>query len=587
MTGALGFWRSRPPPAEGPKRTRTFAWLLWLVPIYTYARQALRFESWLVDDAGITFAYARNLADGHGLVAQPGALPVEGYSNPLWLLILAIGKLLHLFDSGTTLAGAPDYVWFPKAVSFLCFVGTLLAYQRAFAFSMGRRAAYVVSSAAGLLLSAIPSYVAWSMSGLENALFGLLLVALAALLADAAARGTLATPRVALRAALVAFAAMITRPDGLAYIPAYPCFMLWFLRPPIDTRAALRAGLTWLATSVVTVGGFLALRQLLFHAWLPNTAVAKQRVPSLTDLNRMFEPIGYLGWSVALCGAVVVGAACLRGGEAAGASRRALTTFALMTLVALASFALLEPDWMAELRFATPVWALGAGLLAAATYDTLSNPGLEQRTRALLAGLLALSGGTTWPSLEARFVAAATYPTLPLCHVADQYRLFNLHGDKLRLVRGALVLPDLGGSSLISAYALVDIGNGLLSAKIARLYRNADNAGLDNYLLDEVKPVLLHRHGAWLPRIHEDPRFARDYLELVPGQDYVRRDALVGRAFDEAKLREEAERMTRSIHAHYAQNPRRACGERLLPGSLPEPRLLVEPPPVPPPAPVP
>src|SRR5262249_53479206 len=43
----------------------------------------------LTDDAYISFRYARNLADGYGLVFNPGFERVEGYSNLLWVLLLA------------------------------------------------------------------------------------------------------------------------------------------------------------------------------------------------------------------------------------------------------------------------------------------------------------------------------------------------------------------------------------------------------------------------------------------------------------------------------------------------------------------
>jgi hypothetical protein len=47
----------------------------------------------MIDDAAITMAYAANWTAGYGLVAQPGLPPVEGYSNPLWLAVLAILNL--------------------------------------------------------------------------------------------------------------------------------------------------------------------------------------------------------------------------------------------------------------------------------------------------------------------------------------------------------------------------------------------------------------------------------------------------------------------------------------------------------------
>ena len=49
----------------------------------------------LCDDAFISFRYARNLLEGHGLVFNPGEY-VEGYSNFLWTLELAL--LWALFD---------------------------------------------------------------------------------------------------------------------------------------------------------------------------------------------------------------------------------------------------------------------------------------------------------------------------------------------------------------------------------------------------------------------------------------------------------------------------------------------------------
>ena len=42
------------------------------------------FYKFLTDDAYISFRYAANLVDGHGLVFNPGFERVEGYTNFLW-----------------------------------------------------------------------------------------------------------------------------------------------------------------------------------------------------------------------------------------------------------------------------------------------------------------------------------------------------------------------------------------------------------------------------------------------------------------------------------------------------------------------
>ena len=43
----------------------------------------------VAEDAFISFRYARNLVAGAGLVWNPGEAPVEGYTNFLWVLLLA------------------------------------------------------------------------------------------------------------------------------------------------------------------------------------------------------------------------------------------------------------------------------------------------------------------------------------------------------------------------------------------------------------------------------------------------------------------------------------------------------------------
>ncbi|BDA79451.1 hypothetical protein LPTSP3_g23810 [Leptospira kobayashii] len=48
------------------------------------------FLRWLCDDAFISFVYARNFAEGAGLVFQSGE-KVEGYSNFLWTILLSLG----------------------------------------------------------------------------------------------------------------------------------------------------------------------------------------------------------------------------------------------------------------------------------------------------------------------------------------------------------------------------------------------------------------------------------------------------------------------------------------------------------------
>ena len=57
----------------------------------------------LFDDAMISMRYARNLAAGHGLVWNAGQAPVEGYTNFLWTLWMALVHLLGAPESKISL----------------------------------------------------------------------------------------------------------------------------------------------------------------------------------------------------------------------------------------------------------------------------------------------------------------------------------------------------------------------------------------------------------------------------------------------------------------------------------------------------
>lgn len=49
-----------------------------------------------VDDAFISFRYAKHLAEGYGLVWNIGEYSVEGYTNFLWVVIMAFIHLIKL-----------------------------------------------------------------------------------------------------------------------------------------------------------------------------------------------------------------------------------------------------------------------------------------------------------------------------------------------------------------------------------------------------------------------------------------------------------------------------------------------------------
>lgn len=75
------------------------------------------------DDIYITACYARSLAEGHGAVWYAGAAPVEGYSNPLWMLVLCV---VHAMPGYTE----PQLgLWVHSLQALLCLLCSALAWR--------------------------------------------------------------------------------------------------------------------------------------------------------------------------------------------------------------------------------------------------------------------------------------------------------------------------------------------------------------------------------------------------------------------------------------------------------------------------
>jgi arabinofuranosyltransferase len=223
---------------------------------------------WQCDDAFISYRYARNLADGLGLVFNRGER-VEGYTNLLWVLELA--ALWRAFGVRPEIGSI--------ALSGLC-TAVMLAVTAAHAArapfgdpaAPGRersRAFERVAIAASLLLLATNRNVAvWASSGLEARQFTVFVVLAVWLLGAYAAR-----PRRLWLASLALAGAALTRPEGLLIFAACAG---WYL---VDALAARRFrvkdALRLIAPFALIVAGQFLFRRLYYDSWLPNTYYAK------------------------------------------------------------------------------------------------------------------------------------------------------------------------------------------------------------------------------------------------------------------------------------------------------------------------
>jgi len=113
------------------------------------------------DDAFISFRYAANLIDGHGLVWNVGEVPVEGYSNFLWTVLIA----------GTMAIGC-DPSASAMVLGVLFFAGTL-----SFTFRLCRQVglSFGVSLLGVVLLGTNFSFSSYATGGLETQLQAFLL----------------------------------------------------------------------------------------------------------------------------------------------------------------------------------------------------------------------------------------------------------------------------------------------------------------------------------------------------------------------------------------------------------------------------
>lgn len=554
------------PPAEAPSSARPATVLdachRWADPAAVtlatllVAWRASALGQWIVDDAAITFAYARSIDEGLGPVQQPGADPVEGYSNPSWLALLVIGRGLGLFDHGALL-GVSDLVLFPKALALLCTAGVLACVAVAARAVLPGRA-WAVTLPTGAVLAANLSYVAWSFSGLENPLYALTAAATGALLVRGAVRGTLLRPALAATAGAIALLAALTRPDGAVLAAAYPVTVLLFLRGDRLARTVRAVALSC-GTFTLPYAAFLLWRRATFGLWVPNTAVAKaQQPPRLGQLASTGELLTYGGWALALIGAACAGVVLARPGP----PRRALTALLVPLALTLLAYGVLGRDWMALYRFATPVWVLAATALAlaVATLWRAERPRARALVGCALAGALLLSV-TGQAAQNGRFVHR---PTLSMCFVAERYgHTFNAYASYLGLRDATVALPDLGGTLLTSRLRVVDVA-GLTDRRVADAYAARDTAALRHYVLNEVRPELLHVHAAWTAKsgLTEPRLVAAGYVPLYRegnGGDYVRADA-VG---DPARITALRERVRPALDVMVAEMRPAGCGPAL------------------------
>jgi hypothetical protein len=234
-------------------RTRIHALLLVLITVGVIVHHAALWH-WFIEDAAITFSFARNFATGEGLVAFPGGERVEGYSNPTWMAFLAAAHLVGLRDLFEVAR------W---SQLFLCIATVPLVYL-AGREGFGKDSDSPIVAAG--FLGASSQFAIWGGSGLENALLNFLLaLALWRMLREVRTGGWPWS-------ALVWFLVAISRPEAPLFA-AVGGLCSAFVQ--LAVRRNLLYAAQWLGTFLVPFGVYHTIRYEYFAWPLPNTYYAK------------------------------------------------------------------------------------------------------------------------------------------------------------------------------------------------------------------------------------------------------------------------------------------------------------------------
>ncbi len=237
---------------------RPSSWLATLVALLLLGIHCLRWQGYISDDAFISLRYADRLLSGHGLTWTAGP-PVEGYSNLLWVLLVAfLGSLGMGLVDATRLLG------------LACSLGVVAV----LGLHLGRRSA-AGAWVAGLAVASSSSIALWAFGGLEQPLLALLLAwALVGLGEGLGTAEGAVDHRKVWGPAIALSLACWTRPDTPVLVATLG--LGWFLASGQDRKALrstlLLVGLPFLATMLQ-----LLLRLALYDDYLPNTARVKIR----------------------------------------------------------------------------------------------------------------------------------------------------------------------------------------------------------------------------------------------------------------------------------------------------------------------
>lgn len=418
---------------------------------------ALRFWDHTVDDAFISFRYAKNFVDGHGLVFNPGER-VEGYTNFLWVMWASVSLWLSV-DPERSCA------WLGLAAS-----GASLAAVVRFGPQTpnGRLAPWV----APLLLAVSPAFAVWATGGLEAPLFAALILWGTCLSADGleSERGELP-----LASAVLFALAALTRPEGapLAAIVALAAVVLHRPRPRF-----WRSWCAWVGVFLVIFAPYLIWRWSYYGYPLPNTFYAKvgssgaQLRRGLAYAHDYFLVTGYWLLPIASFGFW-------------GSRRRFLALVAIVAGALVTQVVFLGGDGLPMYRFFVPLLGflfLLVGWGAAAALERVTQRrGAEILAAGVVVMIGAYSAAPAFRGLQYEYVQQDVREVGAWRQIGEWFREHARPGETLAVLPAGAI-PYFSGLRAIDMLGLNDVH--IAHRDVARL--GSGQAGHEKYDVDYV-----------------------------------------------------------------------------------------------------
>lgn len=249
---------------------RNNIWILLLI-ILAFLIHYFIFLNYFVDDAFITFACAKTLAEYGRFSIDRFAEIVEASSTPLWTLILAC---IHFLGVPAPIAAKVLNCFFSISTIVMVF----LIGSKYGAKGSGIEPYY--NHVGPFLLAFITGFVLWSASGLENALYGFLVVGLiyGALICN----NTIGIVVLTIFSSLIS----IVRPEGLIFFIAI--YVTIILKSYLNSNGINKKLITSLVGVILFYVLFLYAKYSIFSWIFPNTYYAK--IVSLNYMNTIANP---------------------------------------------------------------------------------------------------------------------------------------------------------------------------------------------------------------------------------------------------------------------------------------------------------